>query len=131
LSTRTEDRAGDGAGDGIGQTTETEKTDDTEKITEKPDPPRHLRGCPAPPVGSVSGEAVLSGRSNKLRNSDPTQRQLIPLRTFGLAYYKLRAELWRPAEIANWLKTMRNGARGWLKQQKVIHPDFEFFSHRG
>ena len=131
LSTRTEDRAGDGAGDGIGQTTETEKTDDTEKITEKPDPPRHLRGCPAPPVGSVSGEAVLSGRSNKLRNSDPTQRQLIPLRTFGLAYYKLRAELWRPAEIANWLKTMRNGARGWLEQQKVIHPDFEFFSHRG
>ena len=93
--------------------------------------PAHLRGCPAPPPASATGEAAMASRANRLIGSDPSGRRRIRLRAFGLAYYKLRSELWRPAEVADWLKTMQGGARAWLRGQKVIHPDFEFFSHRG
>ena len=93
--------------------------------------PPHARGCPAPPPASATGEAAMAARANRLIGSDPAGRSRVRLRAFGLAYYKLRAELWRPAEVADWLKTMQGGARAWLRGQKVIHPDFEFFSHRG
>ena len=93
--------------------------------------PPHMRGCPAPPPASATGEAAMASRANRLTGSDPSSRRRVRLRAFGLAYYKLRSELWRPAEVADWLKTMQGGARAWLRGQKVIHPDFEFFSHRG
>ena len=93
--------------------------------------PPHMRGCPAPPPASATGEATMTSRANRLIGSDPSMRRRVRLRPFGLAYYKLRSELWRPAEVADWLKTMQGGARVWLRGQKVIHPDFEFFSHRG
>jgi hypothetical protein len=118
---------------------ETDKPSPTKNPTgEKNDPesssvsvPAHLRGCPAPPPASATGEAAMASRANRLIGSDPSGRRRIRLRAFGLAYYKLRSELWRPAEVADWLKTMQGGARAWLRGQKVIHPDFEFFSHRG
>ena len=54
-----------------------------------------------------------------------------PLRAFGLSYYKLRGEMWHAKEVADWLAMMTDGAFSWLKRLKVIHPDFEFFSHHG
>lgn len=119
-----------GAGTGAPGTGMEEKTGVPDEEKEK-QPPPHLRGCPPPPPASATGEAAMASRANRLMSSDPSGRRRIRLRAFGLAYYKLRGELWRPAEVADWLKTMQGGARSWLRGQKVIHPDFEFFSHRG
>ena len=126
LSTQT------GGGDGEEkEVTDEANTESAEKSKKQKTTSPHLRGCPPAPDASDAGEACLSSRSNRLWASDPDGRERIPLRTFGLAYYKLRSELWRPAEVADWLKTMQGGARGWLRGQKVIHPDFEFFQTRG
>ena len=55
----------------------------------------------------------MASRANRLTGSDPSSRRRVRLRAFGLAYYKLRSELWRPAEVADWLKTMQAArARG-------------------
>ena len=50
---------------------------------------------------------------------------------YGLAYYKMRGEMWQAAEVADWISMMTEGAYKWLRKQKVVHPDFEFFSHHG
>ena len=121
-----------GGGDGEEkEVTDEANTESAEKSKKQKTTSPHLRGCPPAPDASDAGEACLSSRSNRLWASDQDGRERIPLRTFGLAYYKLRSELWRPAEVADWLKTMQGGARGWLRGQKVIHPDFEFFQTRG
>ena len=113
-------------------------------------------GCPPPPPISAHGERVIRTRAEKISSgagaagessrggtaggggggtssssiseaaSTPT-----PLRAFGLSYYKLRGEMWHAKEVADWLAMMTDGAFSWLKRLKVIHPDFEFFSHHG
>ena len=56
---------------------------------------------------------------------DPGQR------AFGMSYYKMRGEMWQAGEVADWIGMMTEGAYAWLTKLKVIHPDFEFFSHHG
>lgn len=104
-------------------------------------------GCPPPPPISAHGERVIrtraektsSGAAGESRDGGGTSSSSIcetastptPLRAFGLSYYKLRGEMWHAKEVADWLAMMTDGAFSWLKRLKVIHPDFEFFSHHG
>ena len=89
-------------------------------------------GCPAPPPVSTFGEARMASRFNRQRGMDPTAHPMsIGLRAFGMSYYKMRGEMWQAAEVADWIGMMTEGAYKWLRKLKVIHPDFEFFSHHG
>ena len=92
---------------------------------------RGASGCPEPPPASALGEAAVSARANQLTGADPSGHPRIGLRAFGMSYYKLRGELWQAADVADWLGKMTEGAHGWLRRLKVIHPDFEFFSQHG
>ena len=84
-------------------------------------------GWPEPPPASALGEAAVSARANQLTGADPSGHPRIGLRAFGMSYYKLRGELWQAADVADWLGKMTEGAHGWLRRLRVIHPDFEFF----
>ena len=99
-------------------------------------------GCPTPPPISAHGERVIRTRAEKAASgpagegegegvSATARASPTPLRAFGLSYYKLRGEMWHAKEVADWLAMMTDGAFSWLKRLKVIHPDFEFFSHHG
>ena len=98
-------------------------------------------GCPTPPPISAHGERVIRTRAEKAASGPAAEGEgegestarasPTPLRAFGLSYYKLRGEMWHAKEVADWLAMMTDGAFSWLKRLKVIHPDFEFFSHHG
>ena len=109
-------------------TAEKEKTPEGDDGEEKR---RRESGCPEPPPASALGEAAVSARANQLTGADPSGHPRIGLRAFGMSYYKLRGELWQAADVADWLGKMTEGAHGWLRRLKVIHPDFEFFSQHG
>ena len=128
------------------QGAEKKKTDEEKAAGEEEEDPRSEAwidavGCPTPPPISAHGERVMRTRAEKAASGPAAEGEgegtstarasPTPLRAFGLSYYKLRGEMWHAKEVADWLAMMTDGAFSWLKRLKVIHPDFEFFSHHG
>jgi hypothetical protein len=131
---------------GCVQGAEKKKTDEEKAAGEEEEDPRSEAwidavGCPSPPPISAHGERVMRTRAEKAASGPAGEGEgegvstasasPTPLRAFGLSYYKLRGEMWHAKEVADWLAMMTDGAFSWLKRLKVIHPDFEFFSHHG
>ncbi|KAJ0253879.1 hypothetical protein HA466_0114840 [Hirschfeldia incana] len=65
--------------------------------------------------------------------SDTKPSTKLPLPTFGLASYKLKASVWnqnRPQESQK-LSSLQQAADKWLKRLQVDHPDYMFFTSNG
>ena len=59
--------------------------------------------------------------------------QELSLPAFGLASYKCQGSFWSSTSSFQHKKVMalQAGAKEWLRDQNISHPDFQFFSTRG
>lgn len=85
--------------------------------------------CPKPPSLAPHAMAALRARARGMAATG--SKPVAGLEAFGMAYYKLRGEVWHVERAMDWLGNMTDTAYRWLQKQQVIHPDFEFFSHHG
>ncbi|WVZ61815.1 hypothetical protein U9M48_011630 [Paspalum notatum var. saurae] len=56
----------------------------------------------------------------------------VALAPFGLATYKLDAEMWASTTSGDQehIATLFDAAHSWLREQNIHHHDFNYFSHR-
>ena len=92
---------------------------------------------PRPASLTLLGELRLLRRiedCKKQRSDDKKPSRALALKPFGLCCYKTDPEIFFAAENENESErtaAMIDGAYAFLRGIKVIHPDYEFFSHHG
>ncbi|XP_021290957.1 uncharacterized protein LOC110421646 [Herrania umbratica] len=86
----------------------------------------HSLSTPSPGTGTD----VLPFRGFPVREFHGADMSLkLPLRTFGLAFYKFKVSVWTPDEASECQKanSLLRAADNWLRVLQVNHPDFRFF----
>ncbi|XP_029123028.1 uncharacterized protein [Elaeis guineensis] len=85
--------------------------------------------CQDPMQGTTS-KRVSYTRDGKSRSNSEEKSNCIGLYPFGLATYRARGKLWTNPETGDneRVVSLYNAADSWLRQLKIVHNDFNFFT---